>query len=100
MSKKIDLASSKHNMNTNLKIEDLLNHKFKQRFEVSKELHSKILESTTVEKETNHIYWCVAAGLAILISLNVFSIRNYNKQVKNERLKEQYSNNWNSSSIF
>ena len=100
MSKKIDLSSSKHNMNTKQKMEDLLNHKFKQRLEVSKELHSKILESTTIEKETSYIHWYVAAGLAILISLNVFSIRTYNKQVKNERLKEYYSNNWNNSSIF
>lgn len=100
MNKKIDFLSSKQNMNANQKIEDLLNHKFKQRFEVSKELHSKIIESTSFKKEGSHIYWYVAAGLAILISLNVFSIRTYNKQVKNEKLKDYYSNNWNNSSIF
>lgn len=100
MSKKIDLSASKYSMNSNHKTEELLNHKFKQRFEVSKELHSKILESMDFKKETSDMYWYVAAGLAILICINVFSIRTYNKQVKNEQLKDYYSNNWNNSSIF
>lgn len=100
MSKKMYFSSSNQRMNSNQQMEDLLNHKFKQRFEVSNELHSKILESTSVKREGSHIYWYVAAGLAILICLNVFSIQTYNKRVKNDRLKDYYSNNWNSSSIF
>ncbi|MFY7669001.1 MAG: hypothetical protein ACOVQG_09675 [Crocinitomicaceae bacterium] len=100
MSKKIKNQSSNSQMNSVQNMEDLLNYKFNQRIEVSKELHFKILESTTIKNETRNTYWYVAAGLAILITLNIFSIQTYHKQVKNEQLKEYYTNNWNNSSIY
>ena len=100
MSKKIKNLSSNSQMNSAQNMEDLLNYKFNQRIEVSKELHFKILESTTIKNETSKTYWYVAAGLAILITLNIFSIQTFHKQVKNEQLKEYYTNNWNNSSIY
>jgi hypothetical protein len=100
MSKKIENLSSNSQMNSDQNMEDLLNHKFKQRIDVSNKLHQRILESTTIKIQTSKTFWYVAAGLAILISLNIFSIQTYHKQVKNERLKEYYTNNWNNSSIY
>lgn len=92
--------SSKYNMNSEFEMDDLLNYKFKERLTVPNDLHKQIIDSTATKKQTTTIFWFAAAGLAILICLNVFSIRNYNKQVRNERLKEFYTNNWNNSTIF
>jgi hypothetical protein len=87
-------------MNSDQNMEELLNHKFEERIDVSNKLHQRILESTTIKIQTGMTYWYVAAGLAILISLNIFSIQTYHKQVKNEQLKEYYTNNWNNSTIY
>jgi hypothetical protein len=100
MSKNIKNLSSNSQMNSDQNMEDLLNHKFEERIDVSNKLHQRILESTIIKNETRNTNWYVAAGLAILISLNIFSIQTYRKQVKNERLKEYYTNNWNNSSIY
>jgi hypothetical protein len=100
MSKKMNDSTSKYNMNSEFDTEDLLNFKFKERLNISNDLHKRIIDSSAAKKQTTNLSWFAAAGLAILICLNVFSIRNYNKQVRNERLKEFYTNNWNNSTIF
>lgn len=99
MRKKIQGMSSYNHMNAEQNMEDLLNHKFKERFEVSNELHHRILESSS-EKRTSNFYWFAAAGIVVLILLNVFSIRTYTKQLKSEQLKEFYNNDWNNTAIF
>jgi hypothetical protein len=101
MSKKLKNLSSNSEMNLDQNIEELLNYKFKERVEVSNNLHHKIIETSVVKKTSNaSIYWYAAAGIAILICLNFFSIRDYTKQMKNEQLKELYFNDLNNSAIF
>lgn len=100
MSKKLENQSSNNYMHSEPNMEDILNHKFKARIDVSSELHYRILEVTSAKKVSANFHWYVAAGLAILICLNVFSIRTYYKQVKNEQLKEFYTNDWNNPTIF
>lgn len=100
MSKKMDESSSNNQKNSEMELEDILNYKFKERVSVSSELHQRIIESTSKKKNTRYNYWFAAAGITILISINVLSIRSYNKQVKNERLKEIYTEDWNNTNIF
>ena len=101
MSKKIENLSSNNFMSSELKINNLLDHKFKERLAVSKEFHQRILDSSFTKKApTTYFFWYAAAGLALLISLNVFSIRSHSEQKRNEYLKEFYNNDWNNSTIF
>ena len=97
----MEISSSNSQMNSEHDIEELLNYRFKERLEVSQELHDRIVISSVKNKSKNpNFYWFAAAGLAILICLNVFSILDYTKQVKSQQLKELYANDLNNPIVF
>jgi hypothetical protein len=97
----MEISSSNSQMNSDQDIEELLNYRFKERLEVSQELHNRIVASSVTNKSMNpNFYWFAAAGLAILICLNLFSILDYTKQVKHQQLKELYANDLNNPTVF
>ena len=97
----MEISSSNSQMNSGQDIEKLLNYRFKERLEVSQELHNRIVVSSVTNKSMNpNFYWFAAAGLAILICLNLFSILDYTKQVKRQQLQELYANDLNNPTVF
>ena len=79
--------------------EELMNLKFQERFEVSNDLHQRILQSNFQKKQKINTIWFVAAGIILLIFINLISIHHYKKQLVKEELKETYSDNWNNLNL-
>jgi hypothetical protein len=74
--------------------EELLNiieEKFTQRFEVSKELHERLLLVPKLKQKSTNFNWLVAASILTLFSFNLLAISKKTKARKEQYIIEQYS---------
>ena len=91
---------SENNMKKHPFFEDLLEIKFHERFEVSEEMHRRFLPENNLNKRKINPIWIAAAGIILLICINVLSIHHYKQTVIKEELKEIYGTNWNNVNIW
>ena len=97
MSKKLNDLPSDKSMKSNKQIDELLQLKFSERFDVSDHLNQRIMEASFKPRSTKVLtpsFWYAAAGIAILICINILSIRNYTEQLEQEKIKEVYVSDW------
>ncbi len=92
-------SSSENNMQENPFFEELLNLKFQERFEVSEDMHLRFLPNNHLKKNKFNSILIAAAGILLLICINLLSIHHYKKQLVKEELKETYSYNWNNLNL-
>jgi hypothetical protein len=74
--------------------EELLNiieEKFTQRFEVSNELHERLLLVPKFKQNSSNFNWLVSASILALFSFNLLAISKKTKASKEQYIIEQYS---------
>jgi hypothetical protein len=74
--------------------EELLNiieDKFTERFEVSNELHERLLLVPKFKQKSTNLNWLVAASILALFSFNLLAISKKTKASKEQYIIEQYS---------
>jgi hypothetical protein len=78
------------------KIDEILNKKFEDRFEVSKELQDKLfrIPSLYAKKSDNWRYWLVAASVLLLMSFHLLRF-DKKEQQKEDEIVEIYNQKWN-----
>jgi hypothetical protein len=94
------ISASENNMKENQFFDEVLNLKFTERFDVSEKMHQRFLQGNNGGKNKFNSVWIAAAGVIILIFINVLSIHYYKHTLVNEELKEIYGNNWNNINLW
>ena len=70
---------------------NIIEEKFTQRFEVSKELHERLLLVPKFKQKSTNFNWLVAASILALLSFNILAISKKTKASKEQYIIEQYS---------
>lgn len=80
-----------HRMENKEQFYQIIDEKFTDRLEVSAELHRNLMAVPFQIKKQKNFSWFVAAGLLLLISVNIFAIQHSNFQSKKQFIESQYN---------
>ena len=74
-----------------MKIDELLEMRFKQRFEVDADLENKLLQVPTLSQRNRKTVFWAAASVAVILSLNIFALLQSAKNYKIDQVSSYYS---------
>lgn len=78
----------------------IIDEKFNDRLEVSDELNMKLMSIPFQVIQQKNYTWMVAASLLLLISVNIFAIKNNNYQSKKQYIESQYNYDLDNSNSY
>jgi hypothetical protein len=89
-----------HRMENKEQFFQIIDEKFTDRLEVSAELHRNLMAVPFQIKKQKNFSWLVAAGLLVLVSVNIFAIKNNNYQSKKQYIECQYNYDLDNSNSY